>query len=298
MDSLKNKEMIEQLAKHWLGELEQALDELPTQELTAVELMRRAVNLTQKSLKRLRTQILEKGFVSDTEEIKFFKQFKPRFYHWKIYFLERYSIERHRPPVGFERQQAWLEQEMHYVDRFFQQHQFFYEYFRLGGTDMDQCYFLRGASSADILLPELPELDPSFHTPGDYLFAKFLAFERLKDWLVDQARHLLAHPNLPIGSGTQSQELRWTGESINLAELAFGIHRTGQINNGTASIGTIFRWLEEKLLVSIGVPSKRLSEIRRRSTVSRTRYMEEMIEAFIQKIDKEDEYDPIRNQGK
>jgi hypothetical protein len=37
-----------------------------------------------------------------------------------------------------------------------------------------------------------------------------------------------------------------------------------------------------------------LSEIRRRTTISRTRYLDEMIEAVIQKLDKEDEYNPDR----
>ena len=86
--------------------------------------------------------------------------------------------------------------------------------------------------------------------------------------------------------------MRWTGESINLAELTFGIHRTGQLNNGTASVGSIFRWLEDKFHVNIGIPSKMLSEIRRRTSISQTRYLNEMIEMVIQKLDKKDEYIP------
>ncbi|MFN0293475.1 RteC domain-containing protein [Pedobacter helvus] len=290
--------MIEQLAKRWLGELEQEMEELLDTRYEGVERLRKATILVERTLKKLRQQVQEKGFSSQDDEIYFFKHLKPKGYHWKIYFLELYTMECGRPQIGVIEQKEWLDREMAYVDRFFEQHHFFYEYYRLDSTELDSLYFLRGADKGSLLLPEVPELNPAFGTEGDYLFAKFMAFEKLRDWLVEKARYLLANPHADIGNISQAEELRWTGDSINLAELAFGIHRTGQVNKGTASIGAIFRWLEEKLQVSIGIPSKRLSEIRRRTTISRTRYLDEMIEMVIQKLDKEDEYHPDKNQRK
>lgn len=290
--------MIEQLAKRWLSELEQDLEEVVDNGHEAVEQLRRTTQLVEKALRRLRLQVQDKGFSSNVEEVNFFKHVKPKFYHWKIYFLELYAMERGRPAFGAAEQQAWVERELVYVERFFYQHHFLYEYYRLKSSDLDTLYFVRGANRGSMLLPEVPELDPSFSTEGDYLFAKFMAFEKLRDWLVERARYLLANPNADIGNIARAEELRWTGDSINLAELAFGIHRTAQVNNGTASIGSIFRWLEEKLQISIGVPSKRLSEIRRRTTISRTRYLDEMIDMVIQKIDKEDEYRPGKDEVK
>lgn len=88
--------------------------------------------------------------------------------------------------------------------------------------------------------------------------------------------------------------MNWTGDTINLAEIGIGIYHTKQLNNGTASLSDIFRWLEEKFQVNIGVPSKRLAELRRRKRLSRTRYLDEMKESVVQKLDKEDEYEPKR----
>lgn len=289
--------MIEQLAKRWLVELEKELEEILDTGYDSLEQLRRTVQLVEKTLNKLRLQVQEKGFSSEAEEINFFKRLKPKFYHWKIYFLELYAMERSRPAFGASEQQAWVEREMVYVERFFYQHHFLYEYYRLNSSDLDGLYFVRGVGKGSMLLPEVPELDKAFNTEGDYLFAKFMAFEKLRDWLVERARYLLANPNVDLGN-VAAGELRWTGDSINLAELAFGIHRTAQVNNGTASIGAIFRWLEEKLQISIGIPSKRLSEIRRRTTISKTRYLDEMSEAVIAKLDKEDEYHPDKSARK
>jgi hypothetical protein len=106
--------------------------------------------------------------------------------------------------------------------------------------------------------------------------------------------YLKGNPASPLQLNSEPDDLKWTGDTINLAEIGIGIYQTKQMNNGTATLAQIFRWLEEKLQVKIGVPSKRLSELRRRKRLSRTQYLDEMKEIIIQKLDKEDEFDPTR----
>jgi hypothetical protein len=93
--------------------------------------------------------------------------------------------------------------------------------------------------------------------------------------------------------------LYWTGDTINLAEIGIGIHQTAQVNNGSASIADIFRALEETFHATLGIPSKRVSELRRRKRLDRTQYLVEMRESIDRKFDKENEYDPNKgNRGK
>ena len=72
---------------------------------------------------------------------------------------------------------------------------------------------------------DVPPLDPSFCTIGDYLFAKFIALERLRDIVVTE----MQVPSL-AGAGEvrskKGKELRWTGDSCNLIELAYGAGRS------------------------------------------------------------------------
>lgn len=70
--------------------------------------------------------------------------------------------------------------------------------------------------------------------------------------------------------------LRWTGESINLVELAYGIWLTGQLNNGNATISEIIRWMEASLGIHVGRAYRRWTEISRRDRVHSTKFIDRM----------------------
>ncbi|MCY1501769.1 RteC protein [compost metagenome] len=287
--------MMQELSSRMLRQLEAQLEEIAFGATSALSKLTSASKAIRQALDKLKGYLSDHPFASDMEEIRFFKYVKPSFYQWQIYYSELYTIEANLPFGDAQVQSLHFENELIYVERFFRQYPFQYQYFKLDGGELDSLYFLRGKEDNSVLMPNVPELDPTFSTSSDYLFSKFKAFEMLRDWLMERIAHLKKNPLTTYQSGKDTDELHWTGDSINLAELAFGIHRTGQVNNGSASIGVIFRWLEEKLQISIGIPSKRLSEIRRRTTISKTRYLDEMSEAVIAKLEKEDEYHPEKS---
>jgi len=116
----------------------------------------------------------------------------------------------------------------------------------------------------------------------------------LKSWLLEKQAYLKSNPAAPFTdlTSTSTEQMRWTGDTINLAELGYGLYCTGQLNNGAAGISQIFRWLEEKLQVSIGIPAKRFAAIRGRKRLSQTKYMDEMKDSILKKIEKDDGYSP------
>jgi hypothetical protein len=287
--------MIQELSSRLLKQLEAELEEISFQNLSPIKRLTAALKPIRASLKKLKSYLDDHPFSTEDEEIRFFKYVKPDFYQWKIYFNELYTIEENIPFADADAQRLHFENELIYVQRFFREYNFQYQYYKRDANDLDSLYFIRGADNGSVLMPNVPELDASFSTNSDYLFSKIKAFEMLREWLSERINHLKKNLLISYQPGSDIDEMRWTGDSINLAELAFGIHRTGQLNNGTASIGAIFRWLEEKFHISIGIPSKRISEIRRRTSISRTRYLDEMIEMVILKLDKEDEYTPEKN---
>lgn len=286
--------MIQELSKRLLKQLETELEEIAMQTSEPLTKLTSTLKPIRQTLRKLRLYLDDHPFASVEDEIHFFKNVKPEFYKWQIYFSELYTIESGIPSVDVDAQRQWFENELLYVQRFFKQYSFQYQYYKLGATELDRFYFVRGVENNSLLMPSVPELDPFFSTACDYLFSKLKAFELLQAWLLDRILYLKKNPLASYQPGSDVEQMRWTGDSINLAELAFGIHRTGQLNNGTASVGSIFRWLEDKLQINIGIPSKRLSEIRRRTSISRTRFLDEMIEEVVRKMDKEDEYHPGR----
>lgn len=284
------QEHVSQLQRQLVADLEQLSfsSNQPLDKLTG------ALRLIRQSLNKLKKDIEVHPFKNAQDQIEFFKYVKPSFYQWQIYYTELYTIETGFPIADTEKQTAYLAQELRYIERFFQQHAFLYQYFKLDANELDNLYFIRGEDIESVLLSNVPEVNPGFATSGDYLFSKFMAFEKLKGWLIERMLYLKGNPGNPLQIGSEPDDLKWTGDTINLAEIGIGIYQTKQMNNGTATLGQIFRWLEEKLQVKIGIPSKRLSELRRRKRLSRTQYLDEMKENIIQKLDKEDEFDPNR----
>jgi|GEM_PF-4618507 RteC protein. len=82
----------------------------------------------------------------------------------------------------------------------------------------------------------------------------------------------------------QPNALRWTGESINLVELAYGIWLTGQLNNGNATISEIIRWMEASLGIHVGRAYRRWTEISRRDRVHSTKFIDRMKESIDERI--------------
>jgi len=287
--------MIRELSLRLQEQLELDLESLSYQQSNPLAKFNSSISLIRDALKKLKVYFDDHP-CNKQEEIYFFKYIKPDIYRWKIYHSELYMIESNLPVGGADEQINYLKQEHYHIERFFLQYQFQYQYYRLNADELDNLYFVRGVQLQSTLLPNVPELDPSFSTSCDYLFSKIKAYELLKDWVLEKLNYLQKSP-LSIDNilqGHTSTELRWTGDSINLAELGYGLYYTSQINNGTAGIGEIFRWLEEKFGVTIGIPAKRFAAIRTRKRLSRTKYIDEMKEAIDRKLDKEDEYVPER----
>jgi hypothetical protein len=291
--------MFREISDRLLRQLEDDLEKAYFQAKDPFQRWTTSLKLIRDALKKLKIHFDDHPFKDKTEEIRFFKYVKPGFYHWNIYYTELYEIESNLPKGEVSKQLEFLELELQFIARFFRQYAFLYQYYKLDAEELDAIYFIRGAEPQNILLPNIPELDPGFSTSCDYLFSKFKAYESLRDWLIEKVLGLKKHPATPIDIGAEGGELQWTGDTINLAEVGIGIHQTVQVNNGSASIAEIFRALEEIFHVNLGIPSKRVSELRRRKRLDRTQYIGEMRDSIERKFDKENEYDPNKgNKGK
>ena len=259
-----------------------------------------SVNLVNETLNKLKERITTYPFKSTAEEITFFKHEKPRFLTEQLFALEMISLQTSKPPYDEQSIKTFYQNELSGPGRFFNQYKALYQYYQLEATDLDELLFLRGAKPPGMLLPETQNLDPAFSTNGDFAFAKFMALERLQEYLITELKEL-DRPGRRLFNGmgwhqdddeflkkgVKGPELRWTGESINLVEIAYGMWLTGQINNGNASITEIVGFLEQIFNVEIGTAHRRWQSISRRKRVAPFKYVDEIKAALVKRLDEE-----------
>jgi len=240
------------------------------------------------ALAKVKRIVLSEGFAGEAEEIEFFKQVKPKFVCEQLYLAESCSIQMFKP---FEPALLldYYAEELRRLRVFLSRHSFLYQCFQTGVDDLDTVLFLRNAGPSGMLLPLAPDPDPLFSTNGDFLWAKFMAYERLAEWLREELDNLLARgnntaPQNPAGSGNT---LKWTGDGINLVELGYGIWLTGQLNNGNAGIAEIISYLEVCFSVKLGRPYRRWQSIAGRKRVGVTKYTDEIRVAILKRLDDE-----------
>lgn len=179
--------------------------------------------------------------------------------------------------------QNYYEQELKAIKHNLQQYQFLYQYYLLGASELDNLLFVRGAETSGVLLPETPDLDLSYSTKADYMFALFMAYEKVQDFLINEL--------YPLDENEKhGKRLNWTGETINLVELAYGLYLTGQINGGKASIAEIMEWLERQLNTDVGNTYRRWQDISKRKRLTGTKFIDQMRDAINKRLDDGDDF--------
>jgi hypothetical protein len=271
-----------------LTKLENELKEISKRSEDPGQRLTMSLNQIRKRLAELRQFIITNPFKTTEEEEYFFKTIKPKVYSIYLFELGYHHIESNRPFDTPARQTIYYKGELKRMRRFFKQHLFHYQYFRWNLSELDNLYFRRGIELPKLPLVEVPDLDPEFSTPLDYLYAKFIAYERLQVTILEKIK-MLNRPLLAANSETVTspKTLKWTGDAINLVELAYGIWLTGQINHGNAGIAEIIRWFEENLQVKIGRAYRRWTEIAKRKRLTTTKYMDQMRDVINKRVDDE-----------
>ncbi|MBB5440624.1 hypothetical protein HDC92_004327 [Pedobacter sp. AK017] len=253
--------------------------------LTRVKVMHWHTNRWLLELKRL---VQENPFADQSEEIHVFKYVKPILTANLIYERRMVQIIDHVPHGGMETKLSYYEEELRFIRHEQNLDKFYYDYYRFGLDELDMLGFVRGAEVPFPVMTEVEVPGSDFSTALDYLFAKFRAFDDLLN-LID---YLIADLLKPIDIHTDLQTppgklLRWTGDSINLVEIAYAIWLTGQLNDGNANISEIIRWMEEHFQVKIGRAHRRWEEISQRKRLSTTKFLDACKEAINKRIDGE-----------
>ncbi|WP_259070353.1 RteC domain-containing protein [Mucilaginibacter sp. X4EP1] len=284
--------MLRKFSEKLLAQLVNEIAKIKADETDAFKILSAVLKAVRTALKTLKDELRKHPFKDEAEQIYFFKHLKPLFECRRIYELELYNIVTSIPAGDAEIIRNFYKDELQAVKRFFRQIPFHYGYYRLKATDLDGLLFVLGVSSESALVPETPEPDPEFATSGSYLFAKIGAFEMLRDYLVDK----LKEPNGQWSTQPTlvKTKVKWTGEQVNLVELAYGLYYTGQLDSGNVEVKDIVALLEEVFSIKLKSAYHTFGNIRRRKMLSPTKFLDRMRNAIRQRVDEDLEYKPNR----
>lgn len=274
--------------KQAFRDLRKGLKVIAGSELSVSEKFNETINTINGFLTELREQVVSVAFKDKFEEVYFFKFEKPEYLALKIYQVHLFTLLKQKPVGPSEIIRAFFMEELRFISRFFKQHTFLYAYFCSGFTEMDELLFIRGAVVSFVLLPDAPDNDPEFSTGGDHLFAQFMAYESLQEYILGELKKLDQDGAVGVPMASGKKWFDWTGEVINLVELGYAIYLSKQLNEGKAGLQEIFKWLESSFGIEVGIPANRFRELKRRKRLSRTHYTELMRDSLIAYMDDDD----------
>lgn len=226
---------------------------------------------------RLSKLVNNLGFLTESEEILFFKEIKPKFYSWKIFVVEQFNIVSNVPVDTDFAIRDYYAREIEFLKRYFEQNQLLYQYYLSNQTALDEEYFLR--RNRQSILPAVNYGE--FETNGDYPFAKFRAYEKLREFLLSRVRLLYNNTDSSLFRIlSKNVGLKWTDEKVKLVELAYGIYFMGSLNNGKADISDVVDFLERSLNIDLGVAYRKFIDISRRKNKGYTVYLDSMRDAI------------------
>ncbi len=243
---------------------------------------RQAVRIVKSSLDHLKSIILASEFPSKQEEIRFFKETKPRFVSELIFHCRVHQVQSSRPLFRNRIQEEYLSRQLARIEYFLQKHRAFYHYMQSNRQDQDEAYFLRGAVDSYLSMDDyFFNADTRFSTGYDYLVSCFRAYERLGSWISEELQGL---PDPYFTNRSKPVKLVWTGPKAALIELVYGLQTSGVFNNGAADIKQIATSFEQLFRVDMGGYYRTFQELRLRKK-NRTAFLDRLKERLNLRMD-------------
>lgn len=242
---------------------------------TADGIQRASLSMTacESYCRRLNDLVAEHIFESQPAEIEFFKSVQPLFLKELFFYNSLLKLESEKPIAGPDRQKAFYDSELERLSRQLEAYRSFYHYYRLGRSDKDERYFVRGATGpADG--PGLSlYMDRRCTSAYTLKISEIQAIEQLCEHIVWQMQAL----SNPAGAGQENKPaLVWTDKDVFLVELVIALHATGSVNYGKSDMKQLINGMEQLFNRKVGNFYQLVKSIRGRKK-DRTTFLPLMI---------------------
>lgn len=225
-----------------------------------IKVAERSLLLIDESIRKLKTLVSFHKFENVGEEVHFFKNLKPKFISKFIYYSTVLDLESHKPNAGKNALNEYYEAELEKLKNFYKEQSDFYSYYRREATYLDHKIFVRDSYDLKMKLSlGFYNFDTSFTTSHDQLIAKFMANEKIEQYLIKQIDRLSENN----GDETSSR-LVWTASKVGLIELVYALYNMRCFNGGNVELSEVVRFVEKSLGIDLGNFHKTIFEIRNR----------------------------------
>lgn len=280
--------MIENIQKLLLA-LDEQLKFIDLEQDDPIKRAELSIDICLKATNKLKTIILKHKFKNQTEEIKFFKETKPKFLAPLIYHSKIYKIEARKPNGSNEIRRKYLLHELDKLKHYFDGNLDFYRYYRTQSNYLDHKYFLRGKYDIRLTVDSFFfEADERFSTSHDFKVAKILAHDMLQVYLEEELSNLDRKETNMVTQDVPKAKLYWTESKTALIELIYALHSQGAFDNGRADIKDIATSFEYLFGVELGDYYRTFLELRMRKT-GRTKFLHTLIQSLTKKMDEAEE---------
>ena len=246
------------------------------------------IHLCNNTLYLLRSIVEKVDFKSIADEVHFFKMVKSEPLGYLVYFSEIRSCELLMPKIGLGNQLNFLEKKINRINKFFHRNWDFVHYMEQGLSYLDVQYFTRSNQIFPLYaLPEACYLDPKFFTSHDMLWARIKGLNIFIGYLQERLKQLKLQKHKALQTEKPKRALAWTASKAALTELIYALYSSTAVNNGKEDIKGIASAFEEVFNIRLDNIYKTYAEIKNRKD-SKTRFLEELIIRFNNKIHEED----------
>jgi hypothetical protein len=209
-----------------------ALHQASAAELSRIASRLKVINAT---LNELRLFIHKYKFANTAEEVHFFKEVKPTFLSQYFFQRELFRISLASSFMTADQKHVHFKAELKHLAAYAKRHRKFQLYCMSGDASQDQTYFTRSNTNAK------PTRDALFSTGFDETLSMILSHAMLKDFILDE-----------FSLERQVPALKWTGKKLDLVELIFALHATGNVNNVHGGIKPVADAFSKMFNVDLG----------------------------------------------
>jgi hypothetical protein len=242
-----------------------------------------AIDVSRNYINKLRQYINARQFGNSGDEVSFFKQYKPGFYHHLFYCSEVLEIGLKRPTGSNQCIRDYYLSQTNRINENFERYRDFYAYFRSGACHQDEYYFTRSSNTSIIYNGFLKEMDPDFSTGFDFLVAIYLSNEKLINFLNRKITEIDDNRILP-GLPADDPKISWTDSKAALIEIIYAFKAKGSFNHGKATLKDITDVFQKVFDVELTNPTRDFQEVLRRKT-GYSIYLDGLRERYMQYIE-------------
>ncbi len=235
-----------------------------------------------------------------SDEIKFFKEWKPLFQSRQYYFTEMLRIETEINALQVSKKKKYFKKELCKLKDHCHHNRHIYKYLRTNSKEFDHLYFtkLKPNQSKYDDQGESTIIEDGYSSLYDSMAAKIKANELLKKKYEDELSIITNIPSEKLSDiygkaiPFQISNMKWTESKAAAVELLYSLYLTKVFNNGKSDLADYIRYGEQIM----GIPLKETfyktyNEIKQRN--DRIRFIQTLSEKLEEKMNSDDEKDPL-----